>query len=1162
MKIRDIFRNPIDRRIEEVIKVDLGDEEIVAYELSEYVVTDHIRREFIVVLDAFQETINRPSEQVTAWVSGFFGSGKSSFAKVLGYLLENPTVRGKAAADRFLERAHDERLRALLATIHAQAPSYTVFVDLSSAKNLLREGEHPALPLYRALLEGLDYSRDIVLAELEYALEGDGDLEAFEEAFEKVAGERGNWRQRRNIAFARNEASHALHILRPDTYSQPDSFALSAKEPAIDADWFADRALELLARRASDARRLVFVEDEVGQYVARDVNRMFDLMGLAHAVQKKRGRVWLVVTSQEKLEDVVDALEGRRVELARVRDRFPITVDLVPSDIEEVVARRVLEKTAEGADEVRRIVRANRNRLAENVRLESPTRHREASEEELVRLYPLLPYQIQLFIDAVSAHRARGGAVPTLGGSNRTLIKLAQQFVVHQKTSLGEQEVGALVTADMGYDLLEGIIPTAWQAEIGQVAGRHDGVPTKVAKAVALLTGVPALRLQTANLAAVLHQSVDAESLRGEVERSLETLTREEVLRPTDDGYKLQSPEEKDWERERRGIDMKPAAWHRIRREVAKQLFEGLAVEVGRTFRVGVRLDGDQVVDGDLAVVIEELEGAAPDDLRARSREKKGALFWSYQPSDDMLEAARELHRSTEMLKRREGTPKSEAEVGLVGEERVRRDRAEKVLHERITSDLLVGTIFFEGVEEEPRGTDVRVALKDAFATKVETIYPRLREFTAPAKRADAVTVLRADTLDGLPTYLRSDGLGAIRATPEGTSIAFDIDPLATLLAEVRERSGYGMEATGKYLEEKFSASPFGATVEVVQVLLALLLRAGALEVVYQGARIANPRDSRLEKAFGTLPGFRGTTFAPQRDVDPDMRARVAKRLQEISGEREPLATDQLATRIRGTFRSDREVFASVIASLRALGISVSEAVERADDIVEAMETGSDEEVIKNCNEAWEDLKEGRTAARRLREALDEVTLKLLREARETARLGAEGLGPEAEERLEKLTELLRGPNLVGQLGAIRSLVAEHRSRRSNAWEATTGDLRAAVLMHVEAVRARYAGTVEESALTEALRVVQALAPAEEASPETGPSLETLRARRTALEGVVAQVESQLAAMASTAEVIRVRVRDLYEGLVTSEEDLEALLKRVRQAAEEALAQGKHFLLS
>src|SRR5262249_27059350 len=79
--IRDLFATDIERNIEEVIKVDQTDEQLVREELAEYVATDSIRSHFRTILDRYAETPNKPHEGIGVWVSGFFGSGKSSFAK-------------------------------------------------------------------------------------------------------------------------------------------------------------------------------------------------------------------------------------------------------------------------------------------------------------------------------------------------------------------------------------------------------------------------------------------------------------------------------------------------------------------------------------------------------------------------------------------------------------------------------------------------------------------------------------------------------------------------------------------------------------------------------------------------------------------------------------------------------------------------------------------------------------------------------------------------------------------------------------------------------------------------------------------------------------------------------------------------------------------------
>jgi hypothetical protein len=1171
MKINDIFRKPIDRRIEEVIKVDLADEEAVARELEEYVVTDHIRGSLERLLDHYQETIRKPNEATNVWVSGFFGAGKSSFAKVLGYLLENPSIQGLPAAERFLGRSGTDREHALLKTIHSQVGTVAVFVDLSSSKNVAREGESVVLPLYRAVLERLGYSRDFALAELEYTLEGDGDLGAFEEAFARVSGARGDWKARRNVGLARNEASHALHLLRPQTYPSPDSYARSLRPLEISANFFADRLLELLSRRQPHAQRVVFVVDEMGQYVARSVDRMFDLMGLAHAVQKKRGLLWLVVTSQEKLEDVVDNLEGRKVELARVTERFPrdLWVDLIPEDIEEVASKRVLVKNDAGRKAVLDALQQHRNKLEASIRLDSPTRSREFSAEQFARLYPLLPYQIQLFVDAVSAHRARGGAGPMLGGSNRTLIKLAQQLIVSQKTDLAQKEVGGLVTVDMAYDLLESLIPTSWQAEIRQVAERHGerGLPTRVTKAVALLTGVAALKLTPANLAALLHPAIDAESLRDQAATALQTLTQEEVLRVTDEGYKLQSPEEKCWERERRGIEMRDAAFERLKRQAIQDLLGGLSVQAtpARAFRVQIAVEDHKVVDGEVPLVILEREPAEREAVRSRSRESTAerTVFWVYRCADDTHDAALELHRSKVMLDRKQGVAREGPELPLLGEERKRQERHERLLDQKLARDLLAGEVFFQGVGEQLPGADLRTTAAEVLKGKVSAIYPELERFAAPVRRADALAVLQADNLDGLPDYLGEEGLGVVRRCPDGVVLAVDREPLASVLREIKDRANkYGREASGKHLEEEFAGPPYGATVEAVQVLAAAGVRAGEVEVLYQGGRITSPGDARLQKVFGTLPGFRSATFLPQRELDADTRARVARRLGEQTGDRPPLAADQLAGRLRGHFKPVAEAAGRVEATFRGLGVAAPEGVHRAREIAAGLAEADDAEVIKTCDDTWADLVEGQEQARRLDRQVDEHALQALRAARDEVERRPAGLGEEAQAAHARLADLLRAPDLADRLAEIRTLVQSLKQQRQAVWLEAAGRLRERVGHAAGRVRARDWARLEASTVEEALRPLLGLEPPEGATAETGPAVEVLQARLPAVVTLAEEIERELEALASKVEIVRVRARDLYDGVVTSEEDLAALLERIRNAAQEALSRGKHFTLS
>src|SRR5882724_5511117 len=127
--IKSLFANDIHRRIEEVIKVDQTDDDILRDEINEYVVTDAIRSYYTNIFDAYRETPNKPHEGVAIWVSGFFGSGKSSFAKMLGLSIENRSVAGVPAGDRFAQRADNNKLTVLVKAINEQIPTHLRRLD-------------------------------------------------------------------------------------------------------------------------------------------------------------------------------------------------------------------------------------------------------------------------------------------------------------------------------------------------------------------------------------------------------------------------------------------------------------------------------------------------------------------------------------------------------------------------------------------------------------------------------------------------------------------------------------------------------------------------------------------------------------------------------------------------------------------------------------------------------------------------------------------------------------------------------------------------------------------------------------------------------------------------------------------------------------------------
>src|ERR1700676_1568331 len=98
MRLSTIFDKPVNRPIEGVIKAD--DEAMLRIEFEEYVLTNEVSKQLENFLDPYKNYKGTNG----AWISGFFGSGKSQLLKILAVLLENRLVDGKPALDIFLPK--------------------------------------------------------------------------------------------------------------------------------------------------------------------------------------------------------------------------------------------------------------------------------------------------------------------------------------------------------------------------------------------------------------------------------------------------------------------------------------------------------------------------------------------------------------------------------------------------------------------------------------------------------------------------------------------------------------------------------------------------------------------------------------------------------------------------------------------------------------------------------------------------------------------------------------------------------------------------------------------------------------------------------------------------------------------------------------------------
>jgi len=988
--IRDLLSRDLAQPIEEVIKLSQQDELTVHNEITEYVATERIKRQYRDLLARVAEGPSTPTEGVGVWISGFFGSGKSSFAKNMGYILANRTVLSQPAAEVFIHQleqqapgdAQVQRLRELLAYINARIPTQVLMFDVQVDRAVRRATEPIAEVMYTVLLRELDYAQDYDVAELEIELEGEGQLGSFvaicAELYDQGQARPaesvpvtladvtleayGVWQRVRVGAQRIQRTSAILHQLNPATYPTPDSWAQSLQaQRDITIRLLVDRTFMLSARRRP-GHAIVYIIDELGQYVARSADKIENLRAVVeHFGQESKNRVqagqavapvWVIVTSQEKLDEVVAAIDDKRVELARLQDRFKTYIDMAPADIREVATRRVLAKKPAAEPVLTQLYQQSQALLKTHAHLENTARPSDVSLEEFLQFYPYLPHHIDLSIDIVSGMRAQPGAARHIGGSSRTIIKQAYEMLVSDYTRLADAPVGTLVTLDRIYDLVEATLPSERRKDITDILQRWPDSPWpgRVAKAIALMEYVRDVPCSANNLSALLYRELGAPSPLGEVQAALSVLHKAQFIRETETGWKLQTAHEKSWATQRNALSPTPKDRHDILEDVLRAIFAEAALsryhyQNLRHFRVGVTWENRTLTAGEAQIPVQlsvadgpevyaEAATRARDDSRASTHQNE--VFWLFSLTPDIDSLVEEVYRSRQMVGkydslRAQNKLTAEDASSLAGERQIA-SRREEQLNTALAVAMCGGQGFFRGIAKDGAalGKTLGGIFKAFFDFAVPDLYPKLELGAGALKGKEAEEILKAVNLTGLPKVFYGPPDGFDLVVREGSKYVINL--AAPVLKEVStyltRQHSYGEKVSGKSLESVFGGLGYGWEREMIWLAAATLLRGGAIEVTYQGRRYRNHLDPQVRAVFAGTNAFRAASFAPRVGISLQTLVAAAQRYEALTGEEVDVEEAVLAQTLHRFAQAELEALLPVEATAHAQRIPVQPVLE------------------------------------------------------------------------------------------------------------------------------------------------------------------------------------------------------------------------------------------
>jgi hypothetical protein len=612
MRIGELFEKRVDRAIDPVVKA--GSTEQLANELDEYVITPELRIHLNNFLDEYNE---RNATGNGAWIFGFFGSGKSHLLKILAVLLEDRVVEGKKASEYLLPKvSNDAMLDNSIRAALANHPSMSLLFNIDS-KAPSREVPGTAsllIAFIKVFFEHCGYySEDAIhIGAIERDLDRSGLLESFKAKVAQTTGK--DWEIVRKAA-----AMYAPDITRTfdevnghaeGTTSNIVTYYQNSFSPSIEefAGWVADYLKE-----KPKGFRLNFYVDEIGQYIAKNDKHMINLQTIAEELNTKcDGQSWVIVTSQENVEDIIGEMTKRSAnDFSKIQARFKVKLPLTSKDAQAIIKQRLLSKNDAALASMGALYdRTNADfgvlfDFTDGAKNYNPFRNL----EDFIDTYPFVPYQFDLFttsLRGLSDHNALTGGYHAVGA--RSMLGVFQA-VAKELAIDGDTETGNLASFDQIFDGLRTSLKTEEYTAIQQAEGQNFGsletstLARRTLKALFMVKYCEDFRGTIRNLRVLLYGGFyeDANKLEQNIQAVLDDLERQVYIRRNGNIYEYLTSEEKDIENEIKNTNTSSID---VKKQIGKFFTEGIVAmkkfsfdqgHFSTSFAYDVRVDGEDV---------------------------------------------------------------------------------------------------------------------------------------------------------------------------------------------------------------------------------------------------------------------------------------------------------------------------------------------------------------------------------------------------------------------------------------------------------------------------------------------------------------------------------------------------------------------------------------
>ena len=837
MRIEQMFKDDINRKINGVVQVEQETERVLIQELDEYVVTKELKKHFITLFNNYSDAFDTKTNDIGVWISGFFGSGKSHFLKILSYILENKEVQGIKTVERFRSKFEDDPATFMLIDKATRGKTDTILFNIDIEGSINKDATAVLRVFAKMFYNHLGfYGEDLKVAKLEQFVSKKGKTEEFRKVFEEINGD--TWiNTRKDFGFFEDDIVETLMRVLGMSEEAARNWFNGTETVEMSIAQLVSEIRDYVDAKPSDYR-LLFMIDEVGQYVGDNRDHLLNLQSLIEDIGNKcEGKVWVMCTGQEALDEII---KTRQDEFSRIQARFKTRLSLSSTSADEVIQKRILSKTPEAekkleevynekATVLNNLLKFNRNDALLDVRgFESP--------QEFAKDFPFVPYQFLLLQKVFNEIRKHGNAGKHQSGGERSMLSGFQEAAQKIK----EKDEYELAPFYLFYDTVHGFLDGAIRRVIERCQTAADEDRGIKQQDVAVLKLLYLIRYVDSDIKSTLDSIVilmadninlDKIKMREQVRESLDRLLNQNYIGRNGNTYNFLTDEEQDIARD---IKDTPVDNAQIIERIGQLVFGTLYEKKKYRYQI-YDFPYDQYVDGTAIGTVTggmklQIYSIATDDdkkqeLRLQTNSKGQAIV--VLGDGKYYDCIRNALKIRKYVKTRNiaQLPKSVQDI-------IRAQQDEATKYENDALDYIKRAIesaefYVDGEHVEIKGGDAKSRLDQALEYLVTHVYYDLDLIQENANDdSDIVTILT-----GMQTYVPGmhPNSGAAQKI-EGYLEMQDIKHITTKMSDIQSR---------------YQALPNGWREIDIAATVALLIYEQKVTIKYGGMTI-QPNDPKL----------------------------------------------------------------------------------------------------------------------------------------------------------------------------------------------------------------------------------------------------------------------------------------------------------------------------